>query len=69
MRNSLISIAIYLSALFLALPLAAQRPDQTPPEWEDARVFAVNKEPAHATLLPYESEAAALDGDRRGTAS
>jgi beta-galactosidase len=68
MRNSLISIAIYLSALFLALPLRAQRPDTLAPEWEDPRVFGINKEPGHATLLPYESEAAALASDGRGTA-
>jgi beta-galactosidase len=33
-----------------------------PPEWEDPRVFAVNREPAHATFVPYPDEAAARRG-------
>jgi beta-galactosidase len=40
--------------------LAQQVP--LPPEIENPRVLGVNKEPAHATLLPYPSEAAALTG-------
>ncbi|QDU87475.1 Beta-galactosidase [Pirellulimonas nuda] len=32
-------------------------------DWENPRVFAVNKEPPHATFLPYPSVEAALAGD------
>jgi len=32
------------------------------PEWEDPRVFGVNKEPPHATLVPYADEASARRG-------
>ena len=32
------------------------------PEWEDPRVFGVNREPAHATFVPYPDEAAAQRG-------
>ncbi len=46
-------------ALFLFSPSSAQ---QTLKEWEDPRVFAVNREPAHATLVPYSDEAAARRG-------
>ncbi|HEX8474500.1 MAG TPA: glycoside hydrolase family 2 TIM barrel-domain containing protein [Pyrinomonadaceae bacterium] len=64
MRHPLIFIAVYLSILFLSLPLWAQQPDATLAEWENPRVFSVNKEPAHATLVPYRSEEAALDHTR-----
>ncbi|MDT5263341.1 MAG: beta-galactosidase [Acidobacteriota bacterium] len=54
----------------LCLPLfalAARAQDgqpQTPPhDWENARVFAIGKEPAHATLTPYPDEASALRAD------
>ncbi|HKQ51044.1 MAG TPA: glycoside hydrolase family 2 TIM barrel-domain containing protein, partial [Pyrinomonadaceae bacterium] len=46
-------------AFFLFSPSYAQ---QTLKEWEDPRVFAVNREPAHATLVPYPDEAAARRG-------
>jgi beta-galactosidase len=36
-------------------------------EWEDPRVFAVNEEPAHATLVPYPDEAAALRAGEQGS--
>jgi beta-galactosidase len=35
------------------------------PEWEDGRVFAWGKEPAHATLTPYPDEASARARDPR----
>ena len=43
--------AIYSSALA-----------QSVPDWENPRVFGINKEPAHATLVPYPDERAALRG-------
>ena len=36
---------------------------QQPPDWENPAVFAVNKEPAHATLFPYENRGLALARD------
>lgn len=33
-------------------------------DWENARLVERNKEPAHATLLPYADEETALSGDR-----
>ncbi|HEV3471175.1 MAG TPA: glycoside hydrolase family 2 TIM barrel-domain containing protein [Pyrinomonadaceae bacterium] len=59
------------AVLILQLLLAAQpaRPAQEeargragPPEWEDPRVFGVNREPPHATLVPYPDEPAARRG-------
>lgn len=34
-------------------------------EWQDPGVFDVNKERPHATLMPFEDEAAALSKKRR----
>ncbi|HYP52301.1 MAG TPA: glycoside hydrolase family 2 TIM barrel-domain containing protein, partial [Pyrinomonadaceae bacterium] len=50
---------VLATALFLFSRSSAQ---QTLREWEDPRVFAVNREPAHATLVPYPDEAAARRG-------
>jgi beta-galactosidase len=50
---------VLATALFLCSPSPAQ---QTLREWEDPRVFAVNREPAHATLVPYPDEARARRG-------
>ncbi len=33
-------------------------------EWENEKVFAINKEPGHATLIPFGSEQTAFKGDR-----
>ncbi len=52
-------VAVFAIALFLCQTSPAQ---QTLREWEDPRVFAVNREPAHATLVPYPDEAAARKG-------
>ncbi len=56
--------------LGLLLAASATAPDlhaqerTAPPEWEDPSVFAVGKEPPHATLFPYETRALALARDR-----
>jgi beta-galactosidase len=49
-------------SLFTRTPTSAA---DAPPEWEDGRVFAVGKEPAHATLVPYPDEALALRSQAR----
>ena len=36
-------------------------------DWENPQVVGRNKEPAHATLLPYADEATALQGDREAS--
>jgi beta-galactosidase len=43
------------------LPVVAAA--QQPPDWEDPAVFAINKEPPHATLFPYENRELALARD------
>src|SRR5512138_2078491 len=50
-------VLILAACSALHLDLAAQ---QNVPEWQDPRVFGVNKEAPHATLTPFPSEAAAL---------
>lgn len=55
-------MAKYLRAFFSLdeyTPMAA---------WEDPRVFAINKIPAHATLFPFENRALALSRDPRRSA-
>ena len=47
-----------VSLAAMATPLNAQ----TAPEWQDPTVVEVNKEPAHASLFPFESRALALEG-------
>ena len=51
-------IALALCSPLLAAPVAA-RDDGALPDWENARVFAINREPAHATFVPYPDETAA----------
>lgn len=48
--------------LLLVFLLNAQSVQQPGPDWENPRVFAIGKEPAHATMITYASEAAALRG-------
>lgn len=43
--------------------VSAQATSNTAPEWENPRIFEVNREPAHATLTPYPTQAAARDQD------
>ncbi len=52
-----------ISTLFLTAALAAE----TVPDWENPRVFSVNKEPAHCTLLPYPDTDTALLGTREAS--
>ena len=54
------AILLFFASLIASACLAQQVP--LPPEIENSRVLGVNKEPAHATLLPYPSEAEALTG-------
>jgi beta-galactosidase len=66
------SVVIIVAAC-LSLPLlilAQSQKDmgtETPPDWENGRVFAINKEPAHATLVPYPNEGAALRADAQAS--
>jgi beta-galactosidase len=41
---------------------------QEVPDWENPSVVGINKEPAHATLYPFESRELALQGDPSGSA-
>lgn len=42
--------------------LSAHARQADPPDWENPRVFGINKEPAHATFVPYPDEASARHG-------
>jgi hypothetical protein len=58
-----------VAVLCWPLWLCGQAPQagQTPPDWENARVFALGKEPAHATFVPYPDERAALRADSQAS--
>ncbi|HVF42531.1 MAG TPA: glycoside hydrolase family 2 TIM barrel-domain containing protein [Pyrinomonadaceae bacterium] len=62
-RLNFVAVVTCLGLPLLAFAVSGQdgRPSDAPPEWENPRVFAINKEPAHATLTPYADERAALD--------
>lgn len=50
-----------------ALALALPAPAALPPEIEDPQCLGINKEPAHATLMPYASLREALAGNRHAS--
>ncbi|HSG81117.1 MAG TPA: beta-galactosidase, partial [Gemmatimonadota bacterium] len=56
-----------LSILCLSLAPALAAAQQAP-DWENPAVFAINKEPPHATLFPYESRELALMRDEASSA-
>lgn len=53
----------FAAVILLHISLNAAHARQSgPPDWEDPRVFNINKEPAHATFVPYPDEASARRG-------
>lgn len=67
-RLSFVAAATFLSLpLFALFVLGQDKQTDAPPDWENGRVFAINKEPAHAALTPYADERAALDADSRAS--
>jgi beta-galactosidase len=66
MRTICITLFLLACTLFTArfwLRAGAQEV----PDWENPRVFGINKEMPHATLVPYANERAALAGDAGGS--
>ena len=53
-------------ALLLALAAPPTAPD-APEEWQDPAVSGRNREPAHATMLPYATIEQALEGTREAS--
>lgn len=51
----------FVAAVILLLACSSVRA-QDAPDWENPRVFGINKEPAHATFVPYADEASARRG-------
>ncbi|QTM99132.1 DUF4981 domain-containing protein [Sediminibacillus dalangtanensis] len=51
--------------LFFVVSTSIEAADNSEPEWNNnPETFKVNREPAHATLMPYDSIKTALEGDR-----
>lgn len=53
----------FFSLMSLVLSFASTGQTQREP-WQDHQVFAINKEPGHATLFPFRTEQAALIGNK-----
>jgi len=56
--------AVLALAAFVWIIPASQSLDPDTPDWENPRIIARNKEPAHSTLMPYESLEKARKGVR-----
>lgn len=57
-----VAILILLVSSSAGLSPQSQDGQQSTPDWENPRVFEINKEPAHATFVPYPDEASARRG-------
>ncbi|HKQ06473.1 MAG TPA: glycoside hydrolase family 2 TIM barrel-domain containing protein [Blastocatellia bacterium] len=66
MTRFVLFVLFLLACTLASSPLFAQT-DNPPPDWENPRVFGINKELPHATLVPYPSERAALAADAGGS--
>lgn len=55
---------IFLSIIVIAVLMTTAAAIDYLPDWENPRVFSVNKEPAHCTLMPYPDTDTALLGTR-----
>ncbi|HEY6554487.1 MAG TPA: glycoside hydrolase family 2 TIM barrel-domain containing protein, partial [Vicinamibacteria bacterium] len=58
-----LALAVALVFVLSAPPLAPDAPD----EWQDPAVSGRNREPAHATMLPYATVEQALEGTREAS--
>ena len=56
-----------LFVAFTLTPLLAAQQATLPPEVENEQVLGINKEPYHATLMPYKDRGEALAGNRRAS--
>jgi len=63
-NRSPITLLALLAGCLAPVMLGAQEV----PDWENPNVVGINKEPAHATLFPYESRELALQDDPAGSA-
>jgi beta-galactosidase len=62
------SLISFLLLFCLAVPAAMAQSDTTSvPDWENPRVFGINREAPHATMTPFPSEAAAQHGAQQAS--
>jgi beta-galactosidase len=54
--------SFFAAVILLHLSLTSHAQHADPPDWENPGVFGINKEPPHATLIPYPDEASARRG-------
>src|ERR1017187_6652914 len=58
------SILLLCLTVFGAINLSAQSGSLAAPDWENPRVFGINKEPARASFTPFPDESSAMSEDR-----
>jgi beta-galactosidase len=61
------AVLLAVGAAFAALRSAPPRPPDGVEEWQDPAVTGRNREPAHATMLPYATVEQALEGTREAS--
>lgn len=66
MRKPLLLLA-YLFAFFSLSTILIPADAPVPPEIENEQMLGVNKQPYHATLMPYASRTEALAANRRAS--
>ena len=59
-RSPIVALSLLLSAFLVVRPPASAAEAPVPPEIENEQILGINKEPAHATLMPFASLQEAL---------
>lgn len=60
-----VAVSLFLLPLIPFGATAQTKPAEAIPDWENPRVFSINKEAPHATLTPFPSESAARNGEKQ----
>lgn len=67
MKRFIFAVLFLLGCSLFAARASLQTATPQVPDWENPRVFGINKELPHATLAPYPSERAALAADTQAS--
>jgi beta-galactosidase len=65
-RISKLNLARFAALATICLAISAVSPAETP-DWEDPLIIGINKEPAHATLMPYSTTEQSLACNREAS--
>jgi len=62
-----ISLFLLSFVVLGTVSVCAQGGNSAAPDWENPRVFGINKEPARASFTPFADETAAMSADKTST--